>query len=160
MSDTKDVGFYNAQDGLKGRDGGPYLDHINRQTAEVQRAIVENRKPADLNGPLPADVGTVLVTAPFVIDNSTTSNPSMALRPGFGTILSDKTLSDAKQGSPVGDINEVTVADPISVLPVDTRTEVPAEETAPPAEPAVTSTSTSTTSSTPAPSEPLVTPNP
>lgn len=116
MSDFKDVGFYNAQDGLKGRDGGPYLDHENRKAAEVRRAQQEQREPDDLNGPLPADAGTLLVTAAQIVDNSYTSNPSMAVRPGFEIVLTDDVLGSA-DFNPQTD--EAGFADPISVLPVD-----------------------------------------
>lgn len=37
--------FYNANDGLFGRNGGPYGDEIDMQTAEVQRAAREGRAP-------------------------------------------------------------------------------------------------------------------
>lgn len=117
-SDLKDVAFYNPHDGLKGRDGGPYLDHVNRQAAEINRAAAEGREPDDLNGPLPADAGTPLVVAGQVQDNSGYSNPSMAGRAGFGAILTDHLLTNSYSD----DSEEITVADPISVLPVDTGT--------------------------------------
>lgn len=116
MSELKDVGFYNAQDGLKGRDGGPYLDHENRKAAEVRRAQQEQREPDDLSGPLPADAGTLLVTARQLQDNSDYSNPSMAVRPGFEVVLTDDVLGSA-DFNPQTD--EAGFADPISVLPVD-----------------------------------------
>lgn len=117
--DFKDTGFYNAQDGLKGRDGGPYLDAVHRQEAEVRRAQQEQREPADLNGPLPADAGTLLVTARQLQDNSDYSNPSMAVRPGFEIVLTDDVMGSA-EFNPQTD--EAGFADPISVLPVDQRT--------------------------------------
>lgn len=115
-SDFQDRGFYNAQDGLKARDGGPYLDHENRKVAEIRRAQQEQREPNDLNGPLPADVGTTLVVAGLVIDNSLTSNPSMAVRPGFEIVLTDDVMGSA-EFNPQTD--QAGFADPISVLPVD-----------------------------------------
>ena len=118
-SDLQDRGFYNVHDGLKGRDGGPYLDHVIRQQSELNRALVEGREPADLNGPLPADAGTPLVVAALVVDNSLTSNPSMALRPGFAAVLDDASFNDKRGGSPQDDADKVSIADPISTLPVD-----------------------------------------
>ena len=109
-----EVGYYNAQDGQKGRDGGPYLDHIERQQAEIRRAYNENREPADLNGPLPATVGTLLVSANRVVDNDF-SNPSMKDAPGLLNVIDDATYDND------------TLASPIQVLPVDLRTEVPVE---------------------------------
>lgn len=102
-----DVAFFNAQDGVKGRDGGPYLDYEERYAAEVRRARLEDREPAEYGENVPAHVGTTLVTAPFVIDNSSTSNPSMALKSGLEVVLTDDSYTGNKG-----------VADPISVLPV------------------------------------------
>lgn len=120
MSDLQDTGFYNAQDGLKARDGGPYLDHENRKVAEIRRAQQEQREPVDLNGPLPADVGTTLVVAGLVQENSNYSNPSMAPRPGFEIVLTDDVMG-SKEFNPQTD--QAGFADPISVLPVDRSNE-------------------------------------
>ena len=128
--DTAEVGFYNPHDGLKGRDGGPYLDHVERQHAEVNRARLEGREPADLQGVLPATAGTPLVIAQNVIDNSYTSNPSMSAKPGFAAVLTDETLSDRRDGKPWGEQNKVSVASPVSVGTVDLRTEEPVEDDA------------------------------
>ncbi len=113
--DFKEVGFYNAQDGLKGRDGGPYLDHVNRQNAEINRARIEGREPADLNGVLPPDAGTSVVPAAYVIDNSMTSNPSMRHKPAFDHLLTDK-LSGGGEGKPWGEVTEPSIAGPIAVV--------------------------------------------
>lgn len=103
-------GFYNIQDGQKGRDGGPYLDHIERQQAEIQRAYAEDREPEDLNGPLSASTGTMQVVAQLVPDNPY-SNPSMLAAPGLETSLSDETYEADH------------LADPLGVYPVDLGTE-------------------------------------
>lgn len=108
-----DVGFYNAQDGQKGRDGGPYLDHVERQAAEIHRAKREGRDPEDLEGALPPAVGTSLRVAGLVVDNPF-SNPSMAQAPGLELKVNDDTYG--------GDPN---LADPIQVLPVDFSKEAP-----------------------------------
>lgn len=104
--ETRDVAFFNAQDGIKGRDGGPYLDYVERYNAEVHRARMEGREAPEYGENVPAHVGTSLVTAPFVIDNSSTSNPSMAGRSGLEAALNDETF------------NSKSLADPVSVLPV------------------------------------------
>ena len=129
MSDeTKDVGFYNPHDGLKGRDGGPYLDHIERQAAEVARARVEGREPADQWGVLPATAGTPLVVASQVIDNSWTSNPSMAHKPTLAAVLDDESLG---KGKPYGELGDASFTSPVSVAKVDLRTKAPDEDDEP-----------------------------
>lgn len=110
---TLEVGFYNIQDGQKGRDGGPYLDHVERQNAELRRAFAEDREPEDLLDALPPAVGTVSVTAGLVPDNPY-SNPSMALAPGLAQTVTDDTFG--------GDPN---LADPMQKLSVDFSQEAP-----------------------------------
>lgn len=102
----RDVGFYNIQSGVKGRDGGPYLDEVERQRAEVMRARAEDREPASDDN-LPAHVGTQLVTAPFVVDNSLASNPSMLSRPGLESQLDDEVF-----------LNNDNFVSPVNTLPV------------------------------------------
>ena len=127
MSDDKEkeVGFYNVHDGLKGRDGGPYLDHIERQAAEVARARLEDREPADPWGVLPATAGTPLLVASQIVDNSLTSNPSMASKPTLAAVLDDEALG---KGKPWGELSDVSFTSPVSVAKIDTRTEVEEEE--------------------------------
>lgn len=75
-----DVKLYGVHQGLTGRDGGPYLDQIERIEAEKRRAVVEGREPADLTNPdaLPATAGTPLVTVKELLFNANpSSNPSM-----------------------------------------------------------------------------------
>jgi hypothetical protein len=55
--DTLDL--YDANKGLLKRDGGPYLDEVERERDEKIRAAREGREP-DLDNP-PPSVGTVLV---------------------------------------------------------------------------------------------------
>jgi hypothetical protein len=112
----KVTGFYNVHDGLKGRDGGPYLDHVERQAAEVNRAKAEGREPADLNGVLPATAGTRLVVAAQLVDNSYLSNPSMGGKPSFGSLIDDESLD---RGKPYGELSDVSFAGPVSVVSVD-----------------------------------------
>lgn len=121
--EVRDVGFYNIQDGQKGRDGGPYLDHVLRGEAELLRARAEGREPDDLEGKLPASVGTQLVIARLVPDNSLTSNPSMAPRAGLEQAFSDETFTENDQ-----------VADPISVLPVQFAGQPEEQDDAPPSD--------------------------
>ena len=95
--------FFNAQDGLKGRDGGPYLDYEERFAAEKVRAEREGRDEPEYGENVPASTGTVLSVAATVVDNSLTSNPSMASLPGVDPSSNDNSH----------------LADPVSVLPVD-----------------------------------------
>ena len=43
--ETKKVALYNANDGVVGRDGGPYLDIVEMERAETIRARREDREP-------------------------------------------------------------------------------------------------------------------
>ena len=52
---------YNPNDGLVGRDGGPYLDEVQAEQDEIRRAKAEGRKP-DLEHP-GANAGIQLSTA-------------------------------------------------------------------------------------------------
>ena len=124
MSDNKEVGFYNVHDGIKGRDGGPYLDHIERQAAEVARARIEGREPADPWGVLPATAGSPLLVASQIIDNSWTSNPSMVGKPHLAAVLNDDKLG---KGKPHGELSDASFASPVLTAAVDTRTEVEEE---------------------------------
>lgn len=111
-SKLEDVAFFNAQDGVVGRDGGPYLDQVERVATEQKRAFAEGREVKSygelLNEALPASVGTDLRIARLVPDNRNTSNPSMANVAGLERAITDETF-DENDG----------LADPISVLPVD-----------------------------------------
>lgn len=117
-ADSYEAGFYNPHDGLKGRDGGPYLDHVLRQQAELNRAAVEGRDPLPLNGVLPPDAGTPLVPASQVVDNSWTSNPSMRQYPAFDAVLTDKDIKNHGK-------DNWAVTSPVVVVEVDLRTEAP-----------------------------------
>lgn len=64
MTDAS-VPLYNPNDGLTGRDGGPYLDQEEMRIAEERRAIVEGRKPDYKN--LQPTAGIQLRTAADII---------------------------------------------------------------------------------------------
>lgn len=113
---TKNVAFFNPFDGVKGRDGGPYLDFVEREAAEKVRAQKEGREPVS-GGSTPASVGTPLVTARQVIDNSVNSNISRANAPGFEVAISDESFTEAD-----------FLADPVDVHPVDFGTEPPEDD--------------------------------
>lgn len=111
-SENKDRAFFNAQDGVTGRDGGPYLDQVERVNAEKRRAFLEGREADSdaelLTQALPASVGTDLRVAALVPDNRLTSNPSMRNQPGLEQAITDETFTENQ-----------TLADPLTVLPVD-----------------------------------------
>jgi hypothetical protein len=110
--DTQEVAFYASQDGIRGRDGGPYFDYEDRLSAELRRAKAEDREP-DLDNP-PPTVGTHLVTAAQLTDNIP-SNPSMINAPGLPqAILEHKDNPDF-------------LTSPVQVFDIDVRTE-PSEE--------------------------------
>jgi hypothetical protein len=112
-----DVNLYNVNDGLVGRDGGPYLDQEEQRAAEERRAIIEDREP-DLENP-GATAGTVLVPAVTLVQNAASLNvPSR-----------DNTavLTDAANSLAESDAVSATVA---ATVPVEEpeEEEAPAEE--------------------------------
>ncbi len=70
------VKLFNANDGLAGRDGGPYLDQEEQRIAEERRAAVEGREP-DTENP-PASTGTVLVNSSQLLSTSGVNVPSLS----------------------------------------------------------------------------------
>lgn len=66
--------LYNANDGITGRSGGPYLDEEEARAAEVRRARVEGREP-DLDNP-PATAGIQLNTASQMLSTIGVNHPS------------------------------------------------------------------------------------
>lgn len=115
----KDTAFFNAQDGVRGRNGGPYADVEDARQAEKRRARAEGREP-DLDNP-PPFVGNAVVTGNFVEDN-VFSNPSMLVTPNLLAEGVAKLKEDAvnEAGGEAG-IAPVTLA-------VDTRTVLPDSE--------------------------------
>lgn len=90
---SEDRALYNANDGLTGRDGGPYLDQQEDITAEIRRAKIEGREP-DLDNP-PASAGTVLVTAAQAIANLGVNNlPSQSDNSALGAEAAVKAIAD------------------------------------------------------------------
>lgn len=63
------VELYDANKGKLPRDGGPYLDDIEKEQAELLRAKREDREP-DFDNP-PASAGTVLVPKSQLVERST-----------------------------------------------------------------------------------------
>jgi len=63
------VDLYLASHGKTRRTGGPYMDDIQREEAEIRRAKMEDREP-DLDNP-PADVATKLVPKSQLVETDT-----------------------------------------------------------------------------------------
>lgn len=63
------VELYDANQGKTPRTGGPYLDEVEREQAELIRSRRENRDP-DFDNP-PASAGTVLVTKSQLVERDT-----------------------------------------------------------------------------------------
>lgn len=63
------VDLYDANDGKVPRTGGPYLDQLQKEQAEVIRAKAEGREP-DLDDP-PATAATQLVTKSELVERDT-----------------------------------------------------------------------------------------
>lgn len=70
------VELYNAQEGLVTRSGGPYLDDLEREAAELRRARIEGREP-DLKNPGP-HVGTLLVTKDQLVERDASRSHGLA----------------------------------------------------------------------------------
>ena len=120
-SKTEDVVFFNAQDGVRGRNGGPYGDVVDAERAEINRAFGEGREP-DLENP-PPTVGQVLIPSHQVQDNIW-SNPSMAAGPN----LLAEGLADARKKALEESDRDAEVGFAPVTLAVDTRTELPDSE--------------------------------
>lgn len=71
MADNS-VNLFNPNDGLTGRDGGPYLDQEEARIAEERRARVEGREP-DYDNP-GVTAGIPLTTAAQMIHNVNVSS--------------------------------------------------------------------------------------
>lgn len=72
---TRDLEFYNMQEGVLGRHPSLYLDEEENREAERRRSIAEGREP-NYDDPGPS-VGTVVVTKAQRVENSGFSNPSV-----------------------------------------------------------------------------------
>jgi len=71
--------LYNANDGVTGRDGGPYLDLVEVEQAEKRRAVVEDREP-DFDNP-PSTAGIQLNSAAQMLYTENVNNlPSQQSR--------------------------------------------------------------------------------
>lgn len=68
MADQK---LYNINDGVTGREGGPYLDEIQAREAEVRRAQVEGREPSEELQPY---AGFQLVPGQILIQTQNTAS--------------------------------------------------------------------------------------
>lgn len=69
---TVTVDLYNANHGKTPRSGGPYLDDVEQEQAEIRRAKMEGREP-DLDNP-PATAGTVLVPKSALVERDADKN--------------------------------------------------------------------------------------
>lgn len=115
MADQKKVDLYNPNDGLTGRDGGPYLDLEEARVAEERRARAEGREPdfSKVSG----YAGLPLVTAgQLVRDVSTLNVPSRDGTPVLDDAASKFAASDN------------VLAEKITSVPVDTGSTPPKEE--------------------------------
>lgn len=92
---AEEVTLYNPHAGLTGRDGGPYLDQVERIEAEKRRAFVEDREP-DLDN-APATAGTPLVTGGQLLNmaaSPSNSNPSQEAANPIGDHLTNLVKED------------------------------------------------------------------
>lgn len=115
MADAKKVDLYNPNDGLTGRDGGPYLDLEEARVAEERRARREGREPdySQVN----AYAGLPLVTAgQLVRDHSTLNIPSRDGTP----VLEEASAKFASSDN--------VASTPVTTVEVDTSSTPPKEE--------------------------------
>jgi hypothetical protein len=78
--------LFNPNDGLTGRDGGPYLDQVEMQQAEERRAKVEEREPDYDN--LQPTAGVPLVTAATLASTyNSTAIPSQSGRDPMAEVV-------------------------------------------------------------------------
>jgi len=95
------VPLFNPNNGLTGRDGGPYLDEVELVEAERRRAAVEQRKP-DYEHPS-AIAGVSLVAAGQLRDTlNSNSLPSQA-GTDFVQLAVNKTVEDELGPKQVGE---------------------------------------------------------
>ena len=74
--DNETMDLYDINKGLLKRDGGPYLDEVERERAEIVRAKKEDRD-ADLENP-PATAGTVLVPKAYLRETDASNGNNSA----------------------------------------------------------------------------------
>lgn len=105
------VKLFNPNDGLTGRDGGPYLDQEEARIAEERRARVEGREP-DYDNP-GVTAGIPLTTAAQMIHNVNVSSLPSKNRTWVdeAQALYDKAQADDKSSlEPVDSIDKGVVA--------------------------------------------------
>lgn len=115
--------LFNPNDGLTGRNGGPYLDEVQAREDEKRRALVEGREP-DLDHPGP-NAGIQLATAAQMLASlNVTNNPSME---NARAEIVDKIYKDASEhfdlSSPVTDVIPDTSNQPSNADLEETSTE-------------------------------------
>ena len=120
--------LYNANDGLTGRDGGPYLDLEEARVAEVKRATIEGREPDFEN--MPASAGIQLVTAGQALANAGVVNlPSQADNKDAAEAALQGVVDDPNNSLKVHSVieeaeyTEPVVTEPVTTEPVFTEPE-------------------------------------
>lgn len=105
----EDKDFYNIHAGTKGRSQGVYLDEVERENAELNRAKIEGREPDFDNAP--AVAGTPLVTKPQLVDNSLMSNGDRQGVEDEAKPMSNLTVDTSKDEDPKVDTAFVDMLD-------------------------------------------------
>lgn len=132
--------LYDANDGITGRDGGVYLDQVERERAEEARARVEGREP-DYDNP-GGTAGTVYVTADQLLAHRTLNHsPSQSSK-------FDVTSDDIVTAYAADDKHDLKVAfDAPDVPDTDEEEDKKEEEKTPVAKKAAPTTASSSSSS-------------
>ncbi len=85
-----EIPVYNIHDGLKGRNGGPFLDEVQREEAEKRAARIEGRKP-NLDEPEASSASDELVTAAVLLKTWADTLPA-------GTVLTEDLIEAPVRG--------------------------------------------------------------
>lgn len=107
--------YYNANDGVFGRTGGPYLDIEQDKAEEIRRASIEGREPDFDN--LQASAGTLLVPANVLVQRfNATHLDNQELRKFGGTIEAPvRAIVPDEDSEEVVDASEDNSASPLSL---------------------------------------------
>lgn len=118
--EVETVKLYNTNDGVRGRDGGPYLDEVQARIAEDNRAYIEGRKP-DYESLQPF-VGVQLVT------------PDQLVQGYNNTLIAadEKKVWDGEISAPIFAETQVEIVPESDIVVADNAT--PDRDVVPPAE--------------------------
>lgn len=104
------VDLYNINDGVYGRDGGPYLDVEQAKAEEVRRAAIEDREPDFTNL---VSVGAPLVTADQLIQQHNNTRISRQDQEKFTGEITAPVVATVEDAPEVTEDEEVEPSEPL-----------------------------------------------